>query len=335
MDFQTSPAPHSVASNSVQRVMGLVLLALIPGTLVYVSYFGWGLLIHMSVAVLSALLSEALCLRLRRQRLNKFLYDGSAVLTAVLLAFALPPLAPWWLTASGAAFGIVFAKHVYGGLGYNLFNPAMVGFAALLVSFPSYMSAWPVPDTTLSFVATLAIVFVPIEAIDAISQATPLMTMRNELKLGATMSEITAGTLFGNIAGVGWEWIAVAFAGGGIGLLALRVIRWHVPIAMLSTMLIFATTMHAVDPGTYAGPVFHLFSGASMLGAFFIATDPISCATSNRGRLIFGSGVGALTYIIRTWGGYAEGVAFAVLLMNAAAPLIDRYTIPRIYGHPR
>jgi electron transport complex protein RnfD len=170
-------------------------------------------------------------------------------------------------------------------------------------------------------------------AVDAITSATPHMTLRNEIKLGATMDEIASNAIFGDFAGVGWEWVALAFLAGGIGLLALRIIRWHIPVAMLGSLLICAAIMHAVDPGAYAGPMFHLFGGASMLCAFFIATDPVSAATSDKGRLIFGAGIGVATYVIRTWGGYPDGVAFAVLLMNAAAPLIDRYTVPRIYGH--
>lgn len=337
MEFPTSSAPHSVAPNSVRRVMYLVLLALAPGVAVYVGFFGWGVVVNILLATASALLTEALCLRLRKQPLDKYLGDLSAVATAVLLAIALPPLAPWWLTVSGAAFGIVFAKHVFGGLGYNLFNPAMVGFAALLVSFPSYMTIWLRPNAPVSFADTLSAIFsgsLPASLkVDAITGATPLMTLRNEIKLGATMDEIAANAIFGDFAGVGWEWISFAFLAGGVGLLALRIIRWHIPVAMLGSLFICSAIMHAFDPGTYAGPLFHLFGGATMLCAFFIATDPVTAATSDKGRLIFGAGIGIATYVIRAWGGYPDGVAFAVLLMNAAAPLIDRYTVPRIYGH--
>jgi len=317
--------------------MGLVLLALVPGIAVYASFFGLGILINILLATVGALLAEALCLRLRNQPLAIYLSDLSAVVTAVLLALALPPLTPWWLTVSGAAFGIVFAKQVFGGLGNNLLNPAMVGFAALLVSFPSYMTAWPRPNASLPLEATAAAIFYghlpDALSVDAITGATPLMLTRNELKLGATMDEIGANPLFGGMGGVGWEWIGVAFLAGGIFMLALRIIRWQIPVSMLGSLFACALVMHAVDPGSYAGPMFHLFSGATMLCAFFIATDPVSAATSDKGRLIFGAGIGIATYAIRTWGGYPDGVAFAVLVMNAAAPLIDRYTVPRVYGH--
>jgi electron transport complex protein RnfD len=149
------------------------------------------------------------------------------------------------------------------------------------------------------------------------------------------MAEAQAAPIFGTLGGRGWEWINFATLAGGIALLALRIIRWHIPAAMLGSIAVCASVMYAVDPGAYAGPIFHLTSGASLLGAFFIATDPISAATSDRGRLVYGAGIGALTYVIRTWGGYPDGVAFAVLLMNLSVPLIDRYTIPRIYGHAR
>jgi len=337
MDFPTSPAPHTVAPNSVRRVMGLVLLALAPGVAAYTSFFGFGIVINILLATIGAVFAEALCLRLRSQPLAIYLGDLSAVVTAALLALALPPLTPWWLTISGAAFGIVFAKQVFGGLGNNLLNPAMTGFAALLVSFPSYMTAWPRPDTPLSIADTVATIFsgrLPDTlSVDAITSATPLMVMRNELKLGATMDEIGASPLFGGMGGVGWEWIGVAFLAGGLFLLALRIIRWQIPVSMLSSLFVCALVMHAIDPGSYAGPLFHLFSGASILCAFFIATDPVSAATTDKGRLIFGAGIGTATYAIRTWGGYPDGIAFAVLLMNATAPLIDRYTVPRIYGH--
>lgn len=337
MEFPTSPAPHTVAPTSVRRVMLLVIMALLPGIAVYVSFFGVGILINIVLAMLGALLAEAVCLHLRNQPLTLYLGDLSAVVTAMLLALALPPLAPWWLTVSGAAFGIIFAKHVFGGLGYNLFNPAMAGFAALLVSFPSYMTIWPRPDAALSLTDTWRAIFqglVPDALrVDAITGATPLMTLRNEIKLGATMDEIVANALFGTFGGSGWEWIAAGFLVGGLGLLALKIIRWQIPVSMLGSLFVCAGIMHAIDPGMYAGPMFHLFSGATMLCAFFIATDPVSAATSDKGRLIFGAGIGIGVYTIRTWGGYPDGVAFAVLLMNAAAPLIDRYTVPRIYGH--
>jgi Na+-translocating ferredoxin:NAD+ oxidoreductase subunit D len=339
------PAPHVVGPNSVARVMRLVLYALMPAIAVHVAFFGPGLLVQIALGALTALGAEALALRWRSKPLRLFLTDGSAVVTAVLLALCLPPLAPWWLVVSGTAFAILLAKHLFGGLGANPFNPAMVGYAVLLVSFPVQLLQWLPPDVAgveharLSFAETLLTIFtghLPQRwTWDAITAPTPLEALRTGLATGRTIQEVRSGPVFGAMGGRGWEWINLAILAGGMGLLALRIIRWHIPVAMLGTLAACAAVMSAVDPGAYAGPLFHLTGGASVLGAFFIATDPVSAATSDRGRLIFGAGIGTITYIIRTWSGYPDGVAFAVLLMNLAAPLIDRFTIPRIYGHPK
>lgn len=343
--FATSPAPHVVAPNSVGRVMRLVLYALAPTAVMHTVFFGPGLLVQMLLGIAAALAAEAFALRLRRQPVRRFLADGTAVITAVLLALCLPPLAPWWLVVSGAAFGILLAKHAFGGLGANPFNPAMVGYAALLVSFPAQLLQWlpaNVPELTserLTWTATLQTILtgqLPTQfSWDAITSPTPLNALRTQLAMGQTMQEATAGPLFGALGGPGWNWINLATLAGGVALVLLKVIRWHIPVAMLGSLALCAAIMNALDPGTYAGPLFHLTAGASLLGAFFIATDPVSAATSDRGRLIYGAGIGVFIYVIRTWGGYPDGVAFAVLLVNLAVPLIDRYTVPRIYGHAR
>lgn len=342
MSLPTRPPPHTVAPNSVSRVMRLVLFALIPATAVHVAFFGIGLPVQIALGIATALLTETIALRLRGQPVRKFILDGSALITAVLLAMCLPPIAPWWLIVSGTAFAILLAKHLYGGLGSNLFNPAMVGYAVLLVSFPAQLTRWLPPDigaainTHLSLSDTLYTIFaghLPAHLTwDAVTSPTPLDAVRTSLKMGYTMQEAQRGPAFGMFGGRGWEWINLAVFVGGIWLLTMKVIRWHIPVAMLAALAIPAAIMHAVDPGSYAGPVFHVSAGATMLGAFFIATDPVSAATSDRGRLVYGAGIGLVTYTIRTWGGYPDGVAFAVLLMNLAVPLIDRYTVPRIYG---
>lgn len=343
--FATAPAPHVVAPSSVGRVMRQVLYALVPTVGLHVVFFGPGLLVQIVLGVATALLCEAAALRLRRKPLPPFLLDGSAIITAVLLALCLPPLAPWWLVISGVAFAILLAKHLFGGLGANPFNPAMVGYAVLLVSFPARLLQWLPPNVPgmepadLSFVETLTTILTGAPPArfrwDAITSPTPLDALRTDLALGMTMGEAHARALFSTFGGKGWEWINLATLAGGVWLLALRIIRWHIPVAMLGALFVCASVMSAADPGAYAGPLFHLTTGASLLGAFFIATDPVSAATSDRGRLIYGAGIGVLTYVIRTWGGYPDGVAFAVLIMNVAVPLIDRYTIPRIYGHAR
>ena len=325
--------------------MRQVLYALVPTVVLHVVFFGPGLLVQMVLGVATALLCEAAALRLRGKPLPPFLLDGSAIITAVLLALCLPPLAPWWLIVSGVAFAILLAKHLFGGLGANPFNPAMVGYAVLLVSFPARLLQWLPPNVAgmepadLSFVETLTTILTGSPPArftwDAITSPTPLDALRTDLALGMTMGEAHARALFSTFGGKGWDWINLATLAGGGWLLAMRIIRWQIPVAMLGALFVCASVMSAADPGAYAGPLFHLTTGASLLGAFFIATDPVSAATSDRGRLIYGAGIGVLTYVIRTWGGYPDGVAFAVLIMNLAVPLIDRYTIPRIYGHAR
>jgi electron transport complex protein RnfD len=345
MTFPTAAAPHVIGQNSVGRVMRIVLYALVPTVVLHVVFFGPGLLLQILLGCATALLAEALALRLRRKPLAPFLGDGSAIITAVLIALCLPPLAPWWLIVSGTAFAILLAKHLYGGLGSNPFNPAMVGYAVLLVSFPVQLLQWLPPnvggssEVQLSFADVFTTIFtgaLPDHLRwDAITSPTPLDALRTGLALGMTMEEAQASPIFGAFGGRGWQWINLATLAGGIAMLALRVIRWHIPVAMLGALVLCASIMYVIDPGIYAGPMFHLTSGASMLGAFFIATDPVSAATSDRGRLVYGAGIGVVTYVIRTWGGYPDGVAFAVLLMNLSVPLIDRYTIPRVYGHAK
>ena len=296
-----------------------VLLALAPVLAVLVYLHGPRPVVLLAVAAVTALACEALALRLRGRAAKPALRDGSVLVTAALLALAVPPGLPWWLLAFGTAVAVLLAKHAYGGLGQNPFNPAMVGYAVLLVSFPLEMTQWPAPDAGW----------------DAVTGATALDTLRTGLRESYTMQEILAGPAFGRVGASGGEWVNLAALAGGLYLLARRVIRWHIPVAVLAGLAVPAALAHLFDPGAHSGAAFHLASGAAMLGAFFIATDPVSAATSDRGRLVYGAGIGLLTWIIRSWGGFPDGVAFAVLLMNLAVPLIDRYTVPRIHGEPR
>lgn len=342
MKFAVTPAPHRAPRNSITKTMRRVLLALLPATIAYVWFFGWGLIINMAIGCCVAIAAETACLVLRRESIVTHIKDCSALVTAVLLAFAMPPLAPWWLMATGALVAIVLAKHVYGGLGLNPFNPAMVGYVTLLVSFPVEMTTWLPPNMgdldypVLGFAETLNYSLFgqlpPGLTLDALTRATPLDMLKTGLGGMQTITEVRSSPLFGDFGGRGWEWMNAFIGLGGIYLLYTGVIRWQIPTAMLGTLFGVATIMFLWDPSRFPSPLFHLFTGAALLGAFFIATDPVSAATSERGRLVFGAGVGLLAYIIRTWGGYPDGVAFAVLLMNLCVPLIDRFTHPRVYG---
>jgi electron transport complex protein RnfD len=323
--------------------MRRVIYALIPAACMQTWFFGYGFLINASVAAGAAILAEYAVFKLQREKAKSTVGDGSALVTALLLAFALPPLVPAWVPAIGALGAVLLGKQLYGGLGKNLFNPAMVGYVLMLVSFPVEMTQWIPPRIGdldyqhLGLLAQLKYSFSGVlpdgQTIDALTRATPLDVVKSGLRGMQTFAEARTGSLFGDFGGRGWEWIANAVALGGLYLLFRGTIRWHIPVAVLAGILVPATLFYALDPSRYATPGFHLFSGATLLGAFFIATDPVTAAASERGRLIFGAGIGALTYAIRVWGGYPDGIAFAVLLMNASVPVIDRYTRPRIYGH--
>jgi len=343
MDFDQHQhySPHIPSKSTVSIVMVKVLLALVPGIIAYIAFFGWGVLVNIIIASMVALISEATVVALRRQPVLPTLMDGSALVTAVLLALALPPHSTWWLIVVGTAFAIVIAKQLYGGLGYNPFNPAMVGYVVVLISFPLEMTRWNPPlaladmsmDLLEAFRFSLTGVLPARMDLDMISLATPLDVMRTKLDMGSDLSSIMSGNgIFGHLAGAGSEWVSVAFLAGGLWLLYERIIDWRIPLALLMAMTIMATSFWLIDSNYYASPLFHLMAGATMLGAFFIATDPVSASTTPVGRLIFGAGCGILIYVIRSWGGYPDGVAFSVLLMNMAAPLIDYYTQPRVIG---
>ena len=334
MDFITPP--YLAQNVSVRRVMLQVLAALIPGIGAYLWLIGPIVLVQITIATATALIAEAIMLRVQDKPLGLFLGDGSAIVTAWLIALAFPPLAPWWLIVVGTAFAIVVAKHLYGGLGQNPFNPAMIAFAVCIVSFPALMSQWPPVSLDAGFGEQIALVFGPAPRLDALTGATPLDALKTALKLGegqTSVAAITADTaIFGRIAGNGWEWVSLGFLLGGLLLWQRKVIGWHVSLSFLGGMALISGALWMWNPAQFANPLFHLFSGGSMLGAFFIVTDPVSGSTTPRGKLIFGFSAGALAYLIRVFGGYPDGVAFAVLLLNLCVPIIDLYTQPPIFG---
>jgi electron transport complex protein RnfD len=343
--FATSAAPHVIAGYTVPRVMFQVLLALVPAGVVHVALLGPGLLLQIAVASVTALVCEAAALRWRDRDVRPALRDGSVLVTAFLLAFSVTPLLPWWLTVLGTAVAVLLGKHAFGGLGQNPFNPAMVGYAVLLVSFPVEMTRWPVPLDAGVAHGWGGLARLNLNAFygggsdvgwDGYTGATALDSIRTGLDMRYTMGELLArDEIVGALGARGFEWINLAALAGGLYLLARGIVRWHIPVAVLAGLLVPAFVAHALDPGAHLGPVVQACSGATMLGAFFIATDPVSAATSDRGRLWYGAGVGLVTWIVRSWGGYPDGFAFAVLLMNLAVPLLDRYTVPRIHGRTR
>lgn len=340
---QLISSPHAHNHSSVQRTMLLVCAALLPATLYGLYLFGWPAINLFLLCLITALVSEILCLKLAGRSPNACL-DGSALLTGWLIAMTLPPWAPWWIAVVGTLFAVVIGKHLYGGLGQNLFNPAMLARVGLLISFPVEMTTWvdPVPitsDAAPGFLQSLAISAGLSPIPDALTGATPLGHVSTALTINiavpVSIAEIySPGDAFvGTLRGSLGETSALLLLLGGLFLLYKRVISWHIPVAMLGAVFLLAAVFNLVNPDRYAPPLFHLLTGALMLGAFFIATDLVTSPTTKAGQLLFGAGAGALVFIIRSWGAFPEAVGFAVLFMNALTPIIDRYIRPRIYGY--
>lgn len=325
-------SPYLRKNASVKRVMSTVLVAMLPAIAVQCWLFGSALLVHIALASVTALLCEAAMLALRRRPVAPALSDLSALVTAWLIALCLPPLLPWWATVIGTAFALVIGKHLYGGLGQNPFNPSMLAYALLIVCFPAQMSQWPGLGGG-DFASQMDWVFGGARAVDAMTGATPLDALRTGLMTGQHADAVLQTAPFGHVAGAGWEWVALAWAAGGLLLLALRVITWHVPVAFMVALGLVAALASTIDPARFAGPAFHLLAGGSMMGAFFIATDPVSGATTPRGKLVFAAGIALIAWCIRAFGAYPDGIAFAVLLMNICVPLIDMKTQPPVFGH--
>lgn len=335
--------PFNHERSSVRKTMFLVIAALLPATLFGLYQFGLPAILLFMVTIIAALLAETICLMSAGKPIRLYLFDGSALLTGWLLAMTLPPWAPWWIGVVGSLLAIIVGKHVFGGLGQNLFNPAMVARVALLISFPLEMTTWVTPQPLFSvntpdLLQAFSIVFNQGNQLDAVSSASLLGHIKTELGRDITLSTALNGFYspfsmgFGNVAGSLGETSAILLLAGGVFLLLTRVISWHIPVAMLTTLGLLATISNLYAPERYPDAIYHLLSGGAILGAFFIATDLVTSPVTRLGQLIFGAGIGLLVFIIRTWAGYPEGMGFAVLLMNAMTPLIDHYFKPRIYG---
>ena len=316
---------------SVSQTMKLVLLALLPGTLVFTYLNGWGAIINIVLSVISALIFEAVAQKLRSRTITTALSDFSAVVTAILIALCLPPLIPWWIPVLATGFSILLAKHAFGGIGNNIFNPAMVGYAIVLISFPADLSLWlqqPVGGS-LSFTEAIGAVFrgglTVLPNWDVLTGATALDQHRTLVLQDSALAEIESQTK-GLFAVANSEWLNLAYLVGGLWMFKKRVINWHIPVSFLGTLLL-AMALHKLLSDSPLSLSVNLFGGATMLGAFFIATDPVSAAASVRGRIIFGAMTGLLVYLIRVYGAYPDSIAFAILLANCTVPAIDRLDI--------
>lgn len=342
-----SSAPHVKAGQSITSIMWMVVLALMPATLYSVYLYGIHALLVICVAIIAAVASEALYLFLMKKPVT--ILDGSAVITGLLLAMNVPPDVPLWTVGIGSAFAIIIAKQLFGGLGFNIFNPALAGRAFLMASWPVYMTTkWHTftPTNVLSQGIT-NITDMPEQAFDVVTQATPLGALKEVPKLLSDLhvlpdmlhnllfsKEMLKSLFVGNVGGCIGETSALLLILGGLFLLYKRIITWHVPAMYIGTVVIFMYCYYSLSgfPYPVEATVYHVFSGGLMLGAFFMATDMVTSPVTWKGMLIFGAGCGILTCVIRLWGGYPEGVSYSILLMNTAVPLIDRYTKPRIFG---
>ncbi|MCG6199899.1 electron transport complex subunit RsxD [Psychromonas antarctica] len=350
MAFISSSSPYQRVRRSTSEIMLLVLLCLIPGIFLQSYFFGLGNLLQILLASTVALLSETLILILRKRPILSTIKDGSALLTGVLIAIAIPPLAPWWIAVIGTVFAVIFVKQLYGGLGQNIFNPAMAAYVLLLISFPVQMTTWiPVQSLhpfSLTVMDQINALFTGFTldgysvaqistSIDGLTMATPLDTARNALNSGKTISEIFNSPEYKASSWQAIEWVNLGFLIGGLILLYKRVILWYIPIAFLAGISIFSFIAFAYNPDLNISPLFHLFSGATMLGAFFILTDPVTASTTVKGRIFYGVLAALIVVVIRNIGGYPDALAFAVLLANMCVPFIDYYTQPKVYGRGR
>ncbi len=320
-----SASPHIHGDNSVKKIMWGVVYALVPAMLVSIYFFGLDAVRVMLIAVAASLLFEWLIQKYLIKGADTYM-DGSAVITGVLLAFNVPSNLPWWIIMIGALVAIGIGKMSFGGLGKNVFNPALVGRVFLLISFPVQMTSWPTANPIFSGIA------------DAVTGPTPLGIVKEGLGAGETVQQVMAQVpsfmqqFVGGIGGSLGEVSALALILGGIFMLWKKIITWEIPVSILLTVFIFSGIFWLIDPTHYVNPIFHLLTGGMMLGAIFMATDMVSSPMSRNGQLVFGIGIGLLTVTIRVWGAYPEGMSFAILLMNGVTPLLNNIFKPKRFG---
>ena len=309
-NFVVSGTPHVRSKESIQSIMRDVIIALIPATAAGIFFFGIPALILIAVSIVACVFFEWLYQKLMKKTVT--ISDLSAVVTGLLLAMNLPASAPIWVPIVGAAFAIIFAKQLFGGLGQNFINPALAGRAFLLASYPTEMTTWTAP--------------VGFSGADAVAVATPRATLKTGAMPDASLTDVILGT---NIGGCIGETCAVALIIGGIYLLVKHVISWRIPVLYILTVFVLTA---AIGRKGLRVPVYEIFTGGLMLGAFFMATDYASSPVTPKGQIIFAIGCGVITTLIRIFGGYPEGVSYSILIMNLAVPLIERFTEPKIFG---
>ena len=323
--LNVSLSPHIHGKETTQKLMFGVVIALVPTIIASVIFFGAGAIITTSAAVISCIAFEYLIQRfLLRKPIS--ITDGSALVTGLLLALNLPSNLPIYMVIIGSFFAIGVGKMTYGGLGNNIFNPALFGRALMLLSFPSKMTTWPTPSGFST------------GYIDAVTGATPLAIIKEGIKNGETLSELmakipsTAEMVLGKLGGSMGEVSAIVLLIGFAYLLYKKIITWHIPVSVIGSLALFTSILWISDPSAYASPIFHIFSGGVLLGAIFMATDYATSPMNRKAMIIYGCGIGILTAIIRIWGVYPEGVSFAILIMNAFVPLLNAYIKPKRFG---
>jgi len=369
MSGSKAGAPFQHSGRNIAQLMQTLMYALLPGIFASLWFFGFGILINIVIAIAFAVLAEAAMLRLRSRDIRLNLSDRSALVTALLFAIAIPPGSPWWLVALGIVFAMVIVKHLYGGLGQNPFNPAMCGYAMLLLAFPLEMTGWHIPFEVINEPLAVDNLGIPImaserellsplswngfkqalllafpfaatgamdisEFVDGLAMATPLIEFKMAGNSAILAARESGASLFARESETAWEIVNIGYLLGGLFLLYKKIISWHIPLAIITTVFVLATLFYA--PGSvaiYGTPYLHLFGSATMIGAFFIATDPVSAATTRPGKLVYGFIIGVSIYSIRVWGSYLDSIAFAVLFGNFCAPILDQYCRPRIFGH--
>lgn len=324
--FIVSPAPHIHSKENTKSLMRDVMIALSPTMLVSIYFFGFSAIKLILVGVISCVLVEYLIQKyLLKTKVT--INDYSAALTGVLLALNLPPSSPWWLILIGSIVAIGIAKMTFGGLGQNIFNPALVGRVFLLVSFPTLMTDWSIPQAWFR------------DGIDAITGPTPLAMVKEGLLAGQTIPEIFAANnftvkqmLFIRMGGSVGELSAIALILGFIYMLIRRVIKPTIPVTIVCTVAIFSSFFYFADPTQYTDPLFNILTGGLLLGSIFMATDYVTSPMNTKGMIIYGIGIGIITVLIRYFGAYPEGVSFAILIMNATVPLLNKYCKPKRFG---